>query len=53
MRLIKNRGNIARSLVAGGAFAASLALTLGAAQADDQTYVMKMCIRDRVGEIRG
>jgi TRAP-type C4-dicarboxylate transport system substrate-binding protein len=42
MRLIKNRGNIARSLVAGGAFAASLALTLGAAQADDQTYVMKI-----------
>ena len=39
-------GERARSIAATGAFvacfAASLALTLGAAQADDQTYVMKI-----------
>jgi TRAP-type transport system periplasmic protein len=42
MNLIKNRGTIARALLAGGAFVASLTLTLGAAQADDQAYVMKI-----------
>jgi TRAP-type transport system periplasmic protein len=35
-------GTIARMIAAGGAFAVSLALALGAAQAQDQTFVMKM-----------
>ena len=35
-------GTIARTIAAGGAFAVSLALALGAAQAQDQTFVMKI-----------
>jgi TRAP-type transport system periplasmic protein len=35
-------GSIGRSVVAAGAFATSLALTLGAAQAQDKTYEMKI-----------
>jgi TRAP-type transport system periplasmic protein len=41
MSIIIN-GGTARSVVATGAFVASLALTLGAAQAEDQAYVMKI-----------
>jgi TRAP-type transport system periplasmic protein len=41
MSIIKH-GRIARSIVAAGAFGAALALTLGAAQAQDKTYIMKI-----------
>jgi TRAP-type transport system periplasmic protein len=41
MQLIE-RGSTARVVIAAGAFALSAALTLGAAQAEDKTYVMKI-----------
>jgi TRAP-type transport system periplasmic protein len=42
MNVISRCEAIARSFVATGAFAVSLALGLGAVQAEDQTYVMKI-----------